>query len=140
MNSDVPQGSILGPLLFICYINHLPDLATHSSTFLYADDTTILVKGKDIVDIRYKLEKDLSQVDKWFSHNKLAMNESKTKCMLFSTNRCSFKDVPLDIKQPNGNTYVDQTNEYKYLGIWLDPHLTCNDHMNKICSKVKPCS
>ena len=57
--------------------------------------------------------------------------------MLFSSSRNPLKNVPLNIKQPRENTHVEQCTEYKYLGIWLDPHLTFEHHMRKICSKVK---
>ena len=134
----MPYGSILLPLLFICYRNDRLDVTIRSYTFLYVEDTAILVKGKDLVYIKYRLESDLSSFDKWFSQSKLSMNQSKTKCMLFSSSRCPFKDIPLDIKQPNGNSFVEQTTEYiLYLCIWLDPHLTFNNHMKEVCSKVK---
>ena len=77
MDSGVPQGLILGPLLFICYINELPNVAANPSTFLYADDITLLVKGKDMIDAQNKLESDLISIDNWFDHNKLAMNQKK---------------------------------------------------------------
>ncbi len=56
--------------------------------------------------------------------------------MLFSTKRCNFRDTPQNIAHPDNDTVVDKTDQYKYLGIWLDPHLALNTHMNKISSKV----
>ncbi len=137
MNSGVPQGSILGPLLFICYINDLPCSANHSMTFLYADDTALLVKGKELEDIRCKMEADLKNVNTWFGSNRLAMNQSKTKSMLFCSSRSMYRDSQLNLKQPIGNGTVVQTEEYKYLGIWLDPQLNFKTHVNKTCAKVK---
>ena len=65
MNSSVPQGSILRPLLFICDINDL-SVQNHSTTFLYADDTASLVKGKNLDEIKTKIEHDLEKVNTWF--------------------------------------------------------------------------
>ncbi len=63
MSSSVPQGSILGSLLFICYINNIPSITHHSSTFLYAVGMAVLVKGKNVQDIKTRLEKDLYGAD-----------------------------------------------------------------------------
>ena len=57
--------------------------------------------------------------------------------MLFSTSQNPLRNIPLGIKQPHGNRYIDQVSEYKYLGIWLNPHLKFETHMSKVCSKVK---
>ena len=106
-------------------------------TFLYADDTALLVKGRSVEETRDKLEQDLIEVNTWFGANRLAMNQSKTKCMLFCSNRSNLRDQPLNIKQPLSDKLISQTDEYKYLGIWLDPHLNFKVHVDKTCSKVK---
>ena len=139
MSSGVPQGSILGPLLFICYINDLPNCLSSADSFLYADDTAILVKGKDVMDIELNLNEEFKRVDKWFSCNKLSVNTTKTKGMLFSSNRYRDKDKTLTIDEPRENTgqAIEHVSVYKYLGLWLDPHLTFEHHMNSICRKVK---
>ncbi len=69
MNSGVPQGSILGPLLSICFINDLPAFLTDSNTYLYADDTAIIVKGKHVVDINNRLKNEYNNVENWFTAN-----------------------------------------------------------------------
>ncbi len=139
VNSGGPQGSILGPLLFICYINDLPNCLSSSDSFLYADDTAILVKGKCVESIEQTLNDEFKRVDKWFSCNKLSVNTSKTKSMLFSSNRFRDKDKNLIIEEPRHSTglSIEQVPNYKYLGVWLDPHLTFEAHMNAICRKVK---
>ena len=83
----VPQGSILGPLLFICYVNDMPFHLFYSKCFLYADDTAIIVKGNDIANISHQLQTDLDLLKRWFDANRLCMNVKKTKSMLFSSSR-----------------------------------------------------
>ena len=80
---------------------------------------------------------DLQEVNNWFGSNKLAMNQSKTKSMLFCSNRSNFKDERLQVRQPHSDEYVTQTDEYKYLGLWLDPHLSFESHISKTCAKIK---
>ena len=131
MNSGVPQGYILGLLLFICYINDLPTMPNHSFTFLYADDMALLAKGKHVSNICSNLEDAFAHVNDWFGANRLSLNQSKTKCMLFCSNHYHFRNVPLNITQPDTGNTSEQTNEYKYSGIWLVPHLPFKYHVDK---------
>ncbi len=79
----VPQGSILGPMLFICYINDLERHLLYSNPSLFADDTALLVNGSTAADVSYKLNTDLRIVSQYFAANKLQLNLTKTKCMFF---------------------------------------------------------
>ena len=83
ISCGVPQGSILGPLLFICYINDLAQITTFTQPFIYADDTTLLCKGTDVDEIRGKLHHDLAVLQKWFVVNKLSLSIDKTKLCYF---------------------------------------------------------
>ena len=83
----VPQGSILGPLFFITYINDITSSIKHQQLFSYADDTTILVNDKEIEDVYVKLYDNLTRTIDWFRANKLSINLSKTSYMLFHPNR-----------------------------------------------------
>ena len=85
LNCGVPQGSILGPLLFLLYINDLKQ-ASESLLLLYADDSCIIYQRKDVQEIENKLNEDFEQVCNWFIDNKLSIHlgEDKTKCILFS--------------------------------------------------------
>ena len=83
VNCGVPQGSILGPLLFICYVNDLQRYCLYSHPFVYADDTALLCIGDNPEIVERKLQADLNILSKWFVMNKLSMNVSQTKVMLF---------------------------------------------------------
>ena len=80
----VPQGSILGPLLFIIYVNDLPH-CVDCKTVMYADDTTLLFHSSDQVSLQIDLDSNLNRIAQWFNRNKLTLNIKKTKLMLFGT-------------------------------------------------------
>jgi hypothetical protein len=83
----VPQGSILGPLLFILYINDLPLSISNCNTDMYADDSTIHISGKNISDIQTKVQEDLNRIELWCKDNMFinCINCNKTKCITVRT-------------------------------------------------------
>ena len=83
VRTGVPQGSILGPLLFIVFVNDLPSVVSHSEVCLYADDTTVYVADEDPAVVRDKLTEDLNAVADWIDRNGLRMNVSKTNFIWF---------------------------------------------------------
>ena len=114
----VPQGSILGPLLFICYVNDMPYHLTHSRAFLYADDAAIIVKNPSVDLITERLQCDLNKLKRWFDANKLCLNIKKTKSMLLSSNRSAKRDRECELKIDNAN--IESVNSFKYLGVHID--------------------
>ena len=84
VRTGVPQGSILGPLLFIVFVNDLPSVVSHSEVCLYADDTTVYVADEDPAVVRDKLTEDLNAVADWIDRNGLRMNVSKTNLLVLS--------------------------------------------------------
>ena len=122
----VPQGSILGLLLFTMYINDLPS-HVNKNTFkicLYADDTAIFVRGQNVNEINRILNDELAKVSDWLNNNKLTLNVKKTKVMLFGSKiKLSRINDILDVKIKN--SCVEQVNSFKYHGVYLDPSITC---------------
>ena len=85
LDFGVPQGSILGPLLFILYINDLPECLVNCSIGMYADDTVIYFSDFSPVEIKRAVQDDLDRIAQWMDTNRLILNQSKTKGMLFGT-------------------------------------------------------
>ena len=81
----VPQGSIMGPLLFTIYIDKLPSILSHTKISLYADDTVIYCYHTHLSDIERNLTEDLQKVAQWLNENKLSLNLDKTKCMIIGS-------------------------------------------------------
>ncbi len=134
MNSGVPQGSILGPLLFVCYINDLPKYCGNLLPFIYADDTALLSRHKNIDFISEELQTSLDIITSWFRANKLGLNINKTKSILFTGRRSLYRNFNLDIR--SNNTHIESTDSFKYLGITLDRFLNFESHTQKIIKKV----
>ena len=80
----VPQGSVLGPLLFILYSNDIPNYLTYCQAILFADDTTVYLTGDNLQTMHDKVNTELYTLNDWFRANQLSVNPSKTKYMLFS--------------------------------------------------------
>ena len=138
LSSGVPQGSILGPLLFICYINDLPSVLCHTTPHLYADDTALIATGNTPEEVSQKLNDDANNVSAWFGKNRLSCNVKKTKVQLFCNSRYHHKDVPLNVQMMGQE--VEEVDCFKYLGVNLDSHLTFVQHAQKVASKVNSCT
>ena len=131
----VPQGSILGPLLFNIYINELPKSNTISDFILYADDTNILFSDKNLETLESKFETILESTNTWFNNNQLILNEDKTKYMHF--NKANSNPSPSYDTNQSLNS-IKPTSESKFLGITLTSNMSWHSHINQVASKVKP--
>jgi len=133
VNIGIPQGSILGPLLFIIYVNCLPN-CVDCKTVMYADDTTLMCKGKTKQDIQNKLESCLFNIAKWFKANELTLNVDKTKLMICGT-KCQLEKFN-DVNVFYNNNVIERVSEFKYLGVKFDCCMTWSNHVDYLCSSI----
>ena len=126
-----PQGSCLGPLIFIIFTNDLYRQIEHSSSLLFADDTTLYKSHRNLKYLTWCLEDDLKRLVDWFSSNKLTLNIDKTVCILFQKPGQSEK-VKLEI----GEQTITNTADTKFLGMFIDEHMNWSTHINNLVLKI----
>lgn len=140
----VPQGTILGPILFVIYINDLPEIfqsqhnlqlreTLNAKTFLYADDTNILVSSKDLATAMNGLKVAMNRIKNWCTDNYLILNDDKTKVSIFTGVRSNVM-IPDNITFDNND--INITPQVKLLGIDLDKHLNWGSHCESLSSRL----
>ena len=134
INCGIPQGSILGPLLFIIYINDLIDI-TKLSVKLFADDACLSYSCSDTNILEQIVNNELKTINKWRINNKLSVNFTKSNFMVFSRKKDKFNiQITMD-----GNR-LEKVDETKYLGVILDCKLNWISHINFIKNKISKAS
>lgn len=136
-SKGIPQGSILGPVLFNIYINDICGLNLKGKIQLYADDAVIKYSNTNLKDLYDCIQSDLNLINLWLTKNKLQLNASKTKFMIY-TNR----KIPDPVINEHTITYcgvvIERVCSYKYLGLIIDKNLKWNIHIDMIKSKIRP--
>ena len=133
MNFGVPQGSVLGPLLFLIYINDLHKAIHYSTTRHFADDTNLLISNHSPKQLRKQLNIDLKILTLWLKANKISLNSSKTEILIFKHPN---KPLTYDLKLLLDGKRLYPSKYVKYLGILIDPHLTWNYHIKTLAPKL----
>ena len=129
----VPQGSILGPLLFIIYVNDARNCLSHSKSILFADDTTIYKKSDCLRQLYKFINIDLASLVEWFKTNKLSLNVKKTHYMLFSaTSNAHVNNMQISIDMNS----IEQKHVVTFLGMQIDDKLTWEHHISMVRSKL----
>jgi len=136
IETGVPQGSILGPLLFIIYMNDIVYACKKFKPIIYADDTALSATLNSFYNNNQnyvsEINNELTSVNDWFQLNGLSININKTKAMLFYDPRKKVEEIKLKIN----NSDIEFVTEFNYLGIIFDSNLSWNAHINMISRKI----
>jgi hypothetical protein len=129
----VPQGSILGPILFLLYINDLPSHINEAKLVLYADDTTILVTEKNEEELQTKISLTTNQLEQWLCKNDLVVNTKKTIAISFHSSQVKISPKPNIVLQ---NSKIAYKSEVKFSGIYIMENLNWHVHIKFLCSSL----
>ena len=138
---SVPQGSVLWTLLFIIFVNDLPQAVSQSIVDIYADNTTLSTSAPvlDLPAIQQRLQDDINKIADWTSENRMVLNASKTKSLLVTGKRLERKAPDIsdkDLKISCNDTEIEQVTSQKLLGVKIDSHLNFTEYIDDLCIKV----
>ena len=140
IKTGVPQGSILGPLLFIIYMNDINQVSSKFDAILYADDTSLsaVLKAfgnRNTCEISNNINKELSLFCNWLKANKLSLNIVKTKYMIFRYSQRSLNSLPQVNLSIDGHT-LERVTHFDFLGLTINETLNWKDHLHKVGTKI----
>ena len=132
--SGVPQGSVLGPLLFTLYISDMPSCICFSQVLLYADDTVLFFTAKTAIELEASLNNDINRISSWMQENKLFLNVSKTEYVIYGSHLRLKREDSISLSC-NGS-FLTKSESFKYLGVVIDEVLSFNNHIEHVVKKV----
>ena len=132
VEAGVPQGSILGPVLFIAFTTDFNQHFEDCKITAYADDTQLLVEGKSVDELKQKIESTLEKAQSWFSTNSLKINPTKSEIMVFGLNRTPDHNIEISIVEDGTTTTIKTSKQMKVLGVNIDDKLSWESHIKKI--------
>ena len=131
VSKGVPQGSSLGPILFLIYINDLVNISSSFTPILYADDTTLIFSNKNVAELLQACKNSLVQFQNWSIANKLTININKCSYMMI-TNQVNLPQISLQIN----NIELERADRVKFLGVFLDDKMKFMHHTDFIANKI----
>jgi len=133
VSCGIPQGSVLVPLLFLLYINDLPNSVSGERVKLFADDTNLFISSSTISELEQKANHQILNINKWLIANRLHLNTQKTCYSVFSPNKSVLSTISVKIN----NSVINRVNNCKYLGIIIDDQLKWSTHIKIGEQKLK---
>ena len=132
MEIGTPQGSCLGPLLFLIFCNDLHFNLEFCNAILFTDDTTLYKSHRNLEYLKWCIIHDMTLLCNWSKANQLSLNGTKSVCMLFTKKQEKLNDLKV------GKIKINFVNQTKFLGVWIDRKLDWKYHIDKVLTKVKP--
>ena len=132
----VPQGSLIGPLLFLIYINDLPNCLTKALPRMYADDTSVSIAASSLPELELALNAELANLREWLNVNKLSLNIAKTEFMLIGSRQRLATTIDHSLTVQIKGHEIDGVPHTKSLGVYIDQNLSWSKHVNETAKIV----
>ena len=137
--AGVPQGSVLGPLLFLIYVNDIYKASNKLKFYLFADNTNLLYSDRNLKSLESVLNAELLKISNWLTANKLSLNVKKSHFVIFHPYQRKLNYlVHLKVFDNDSKTFIsfEHKNHVKYLGILIDSNLIWKNHISHVASKI----